>query len=135
MIRSMTGFGSASGECQGHQCRLEIKTLNNRFKEFVVRSPHQLFPIEEPVKKLISSKVQRGRVELWIVLEPRSGAAGMTLDLEVAREAKRLLESLRRELDLEGPVTLEHLLRLGVIAVDKATEPADSGPSGRACWD
>jgi hypothetical protein len=53
MIKSMTGFGSATGEFNGFSCRLEIKTLNGRFKEFVLRSPHLLSQMEEALKKQI----------------------------------------------------------------------------------
>jgi uncharacterized protein (TIGR00255 family) len=65
-------------------------------------------------------------VELWLLVEPGGGASGLSLDLEAAREAKRLLESLRSELGLEEPVALEHLLRFNVIAAAKDQAPADS---------
>jgi uncharacterized protein (TIGR00255 family) len=124
-MKSMTGFGSASGEVQGLVCRLEIKTLNNRFKEFVVRSPHLPFQIEEPVKKLISSHVHRGRVELWIQVEAAHGASGLSLDLESARAVHALLVRLQRELGLGGPITLDHVLGQNVLTAGRSgPEPA-----------
>jgi uncharacterized protein (TIGR00255 family) len=120
----MTGFGAAAGEHRGCQCRLEIKTLNNRFKEFVVRSPHHLVQLEEPVKKIVGAKIHRGRVELWIIVEPSTGASGLTLDLEAAREIHAHLKTLSEELGLDGPVTLEHLLRFNVLASGRPADPA-----------
>ena len=127
MIKSMTGFGTASGECQGYQCRLELKTLNNRFKEFVVRSPHQFFQVEEPIKKLVGAQIHRGRVELWIVVDDSAGpAAGLTLNLEAAREVKAHLQTLVDELGLQGGVTLEQVLKYNVLTVGKASDPGQA---------
>ncbi|MDR2367824.1 MAG: YicC family protein [Deltaproteobacteria bacterium] len=125
MIRSMTGFGSSSGEICGYNCRLEIKTLNNRFKEFVVRSPHLLCQLEESLKKQINSRIHRGRVELWITLEegPRL-ASRLVLNLEAAREAHRHLTALKDELGLGDPITLEHILKFNVLAIDRNAEVA-----------
>jgi uncharacterized protein (TIGR00255 family) len=103
---------------------MEMKTLNNRFKEFVVRSPHQLFEVEEPVKKLVAEKISRGRIELWIIAEPLSGSLGLTLNLEAAREVKDRLQALIDELELQDEVRLDHILRFDVLTAAKAPEPA-----------
>jgi uncharacterized protein (TIGR00255 family) len=122
MIKSMTGFGSAAGEIPGYNCRLEIKTLNNRFKEFVVRSPHLFSQWEESIKKLISSRVHRGRVEVWVQLEEiEDKSAGLVLNLEVAQEAYDLMVKLKDQLGLEDEVGLEHLLRFGAITSEKTS--------------
>jgi uncharacterized protein (TIGR00255 family) len=127
MIKSMTGFGSAAGEVVNYSCRLEIKTLNNRFKEFVVRSPHLLFLLEEPIKKLISSQVHRGRVELWVQMEAEFADTGYALNLESTREIGRLLNQIRDELGLDSPITIEDVLKFNVIVPSKSL--AESGPT------
>ncbi|MDR1112066.1 MAG: YicC family protein [Deltaproteobacteria bacterium] len=129
MIKSMTGFGSASGEIGGYNCRLEIKTLNNRFKEFVLRSPHLLCQLEESLKKQVNAHVHRGRVEMWITIEEGSrGKGGLSLNMESAREAFGLLTALREELGLGGEITLDHLLGFNVLKTEKVSEvaPADN---------
>jgi uncharacterized protein (TIGR00255 family) len=121
----MTGFGSSSGEICGYNCRLEIKTLNNRFKEFVVRSPHLMCQLEESLKKQINSRIHRGRVELWITIEegPKT-LSRLALNLEAAREVHSHLITLKNELGLEEPITLDHILRYNVLTVDKNPENA-----------
>jgi uncharacterized protein (TIGR00255 family) len=114
MTNSMTGFGCATGEISGVRARLEIKTLNNRYREFVLRTPHFLGSHEEPLKKLINQRISRGRVELWLQLD-LSGAQDapeLSLNLGRARHIKGLLEDLSEGLGLEGGVTLTHMLRL-----------------------
>lgn len=122
MIKSMTGFGAAFGDFKGYHCRIEIKTLNNRHKEFVVRSPHQFYQVEEPVKKLLSTRIHRGRVELWIVIEEKSGAARLTLDMDAAEKVYESLQDLVDEFGLEGGVTLDHLLKFDVLTMSKGDE-------------
>ncbi|MDR2441993.1 MAG: YicC family protein [Deltaproteobacteria bacterium] len=129
MIKSMTGFGAAAGEVQGYNCRLEIKTLNNRFKEFVVRSPHVLFQLEEPIKKLISNFVHRGRVELWVQMEAGQAASGLVVNLQAAREVHSLLTKLNHELELEDKVTLDQVLKFNVITASKGSGEFDAEES------
>jgi uncharacterized protein (TIGR00255 family) len=111
MIKSMTGFGAAEGEVQGLRARLEIKSLNNRFREFLFRTPHSLGALEDPLKKLIGSQIQRGRVELWIQLEPSAGNTSL-VNTSSARSVKADLERLASDLGLPDRVTLSDLLRL-----------------------
>jgi uncharacterized protein (TIGR00255 family) len=117
----MTGFGSAAGEISGYNCRLEIKTLNNRFKEFVVRTPHILCQLEEALKKRINTKIHRGRVELWITIEESpSMVTQLSLNLDLAKEVHRHLTTLKTELGLDDPIVLQHLLNYNVLTVNKA---------------
>jgi uncharacterized protein (TIGR00255 family) len=121
----------AAGEICGYNCRLEIKTLNNRFKEFVVRSPHLLCQLEEALKKRVNSRVHRGRVELWITVEEGPKILGrLTLNLVAALEIRDHLVTLKEELGLDDPITLEHILKYNVLAVEKNPEnsPIDNEP-------
>ncbi|MDR1678097.1 MAG: YicC family protein [Deltaproteobacteria bacterium] len=123
MIKSMTGFGSAFGEISGYNCRLDIKTLNNRFKEYIFRLPHLLFQLEESLKKQINSRLNRGRIELWITLDEVNKSQGhLSVNLETAKEVFRHLTTLKTELGLDEPVTLEHVLKFNVLSVEKSTE-------------
>ncbi|MDR2300696.1 MAG: YicC family protein [Deltaproteobacteria bacterium] len=123
MIMSMTGFGSATGDVCGYHCRIEIKTLNNRFKEFVFRSPHILCQLEESLKKQINSQVHRGRIELWITVEegPQTSST-LNLNLELAKAVHAHLVTVKDELGIDEPITLEHILKHNVITVDKTSE-------------
>jgi uncharacterized protein (TIGR00255 family) len=125
MIKSMTGFGSATGELLGYSCRVEIKTLNNRFKEFVFRSPHILYQLEEALKKKIGARIHRGRVELWITVEEGlKGFGRMSLNLEAAKEIHGHLAALKDCLGLEDGITIDHILRFNVLTADKTAEMA-----------
>jgi uncharacterized protein (TIGR00255 family) len=122
MIRSMTGFGSAAGLHAGRMVTVEVKSVNNRFREVVVRLPKVCAPLEEAVKKLVATRLERGRVDLWAQLDDREARRStLKVNFDLAREAAECLNDLRARLDLAGPVTLDHLLPLGVVTQE---EPA-----------
>ena len=50
MIRSMTGYGSAKGVCQGLSISVELKSVNNRYLDCSVRLPRGFLFAEEAVK-------------------------------------------------------------------------------------
>jgi uncharacterized protein (TIGR00255 family) len=134
MIRSMTGFGAASGEILGSRARLEIKTLNNRYREFLIRTPHSVGALEEPLKKLIGSEISRGRVEVWLQVEPARGTAAQ-VNIEAARHLRAELERLRSELGLPGELRLSHLLRLDRLFVTQEPIGGLDAFNPAAAWD
>lgn len=69
MVRSMTGYGQASQNTE-HGCfHVEIKSVNHRYQETVIRMPREWSKLEDGLKKLVQRYVLRGRVEISITLE------------------------------------------------------------------
>ncbi|MBT8195488.1 MAG: YicC family protein [Bacteroidia bacterium] len=64
MIKSMTGYGKASGEVNGNRVSIEIKSLNSKFLECNVRLPQAYRSKEMDIRNLISTELSRGKVEL-----------------------------------------------------------------------
>ncbi|MDR0881409.1 MAG: YicC family protein [Candidatus Adiutrix sp.] len=120
MIRSMTGFGSSSGEFAGRTVTVEIKSVNNRFREVVARMPKICAPLEEMIKKQVAARLERGRVDIWVQLDDHElKRRGIRVDFEFAAEALKLLTQLKDRLNLAGPVTLEQVLSLGVVGQEE----------------
>ncbi len=125
----MTGFGTATGETAGRTLTVEIKSVNNRFREVVTRMPKVCAPLEDSMKKLVASRLERGRVDLWLQLDDREAKRrGLTIDLEYACEVKSILTRLKEHLDLAGPITLEQVLAHGVIG------QSDESPALEELW-
>lgn len=68
MIRSMTGFGSASSTKGDLSATVELKSVNYRFKEVNARLPRPLLYVEDKLKQTILQHIQRGRVELFLTV-------------------------------------------------------------------
>ena len=50
LIKSMTAFGRGEYELNNTLYAVEIKTLNNRFKDIIIRMPASLQEFEEEIK-------------------------------------------------------------------------------------
>ena len=66
MIKSMTGYGKASQKYDLREYEVEIKSVNHRYLDISVKMPRILSYLEEDVKKQISSKIKRGKVDVFI---------------------------------------------------------------------
>jgi uncharacterized protein (TIGR00255 family) len=117
MTKSMTGYGEAMGIYQGQPVKVEIRTLNNRYRDMVIRGPRCLTAAEEPLKKILSAQINRGRTEMWVQIDPANQAGGrLVLNLPKAMEAVDLLNQLKTETSIDEPITLAHLLSLNVLS-------------------
>ena len=118
MIRSMTGFGEAEEVTAAGVVRVEIKTVNHRFFNANIRTPTGFDRLEGDIQSWLRPFVSRGHVTYTLSIDRDTREANDTLpelDLERAKRYGELLETLRRELGVEGPVDLSHVSRFGEI--------------------
>ena len=126
MIRSMTGFGSASGFFAGRTVTVEIKSVNGRFREVAARLPKVCACLEEAVKKLVAARLERGRVDLWVQIDDREARrSSLKVDFDLARAMAEQLNELAAGLGLAGRAGLDHLLTLGVVAPEEPSLSAE----------
>ncbi len=105
MLKSMTGFGKREGLCHGLAVTVEIRSVNHRFREIVIRVPKGGFEWEEELKALVAGTCRRGRIELLVAYgKGHERGKRVTLDRPLARHYHRVLEDLRKDLRLEGKV-------------------------------
>lgn len=67
-MKSMTGFGRAAVATDEFSLTVELRTVNNRFLDIQIRLPSELAAMEVSFRKLVQSRVQRGRVEATVGL-------------------------------------------------------------------
>ena len=118
MIRSMTGFGEAEEVTAAGVVRVEIKTVNHRFFNVSMRTPPGFDRFERDIQSWLRPFLSRGHVTYAMSIDRDTAEANdmlPELDLERAKRYGELLETLRRELDLEAPVDLSHVSRFGEI--------------------
>lgn len=68
-MKSMTGFGKASVENETYRVNIEIKSVNHRFLDVQLKLPTGMSAFDLAIRKQISQKLSRGRVELICKLE------------------------------------------------------------------
>ena len=69
MMKSMTGFGKASVEDEVYRVNIEIKSVNHRFLDVQLKLPTGMSAFDLAIRKQVSQKLSRGRVELICKLE------------------------------------------------------------------
>jgi len=107
MVRSMTGYGRAEGRVRQRLLAVELRSVNHRYCDVLVKLPRLLAPSEDWVKKKIQSAFARGRIEVAVSLEGTAERGQrIRLDRPAARQFYRVLNELRREFSLPGKVDL-----------------------------
>ena len=133
MIRSMTGFGSASVSCEVGEFCVEVKSLNNRFLDITMRLPKEMGFLEPALRDEIKNVVSRGKIELFLRWNAVSGAQPM---YEINRPllkhyAQQVREVLWRGAVGEQSMDVGALFSLpGVIIPTKAA--SENGPTMKA---
>lgn len=127
MIRSMTGYGRGECERAGRVFIVEIRSVNNRFREVILRIPRTLQNFEEEIRSLVASRVRRGRIEVSIQIE-REGGEPIHLQLNSPLVASylRIMKQLSDEFSLDDRVNPLDLCQLKDVILFK---PEDSDPS------
>lgn len=111
MLKSMTGFGRGESRNTDYNFNVEIKTVNHRYNDIIIRMPKHLNYLEEQLKSIIKSKINRGRVEVYIELEYSSESnIDIRIDMPLAKSYKSQLDSMMEELNIEDKVKLIHML-------------------------
>jgi uncharacterized protein (TIGR00255 family) len=89
--------------------------------------------LEAPMRDLINRHISRGRLNVRVALHAGASklSARMHLNTPLAKAYARELNRLSRQLNLPGPVTLDHLARApGVFQTDEQiVEERDFGPA------
>jgi uncharacterized protein (TIGR00255 family) len=103
MIKSMTGFGRHELKSSHGPIRVEIKTVNHKFLEISSRFPGHLAEFEEPVRKMISQVLRRGKVNLFVAgPDPAVFSSRLVLNEKLALEVSHKIQRLKNILNLKA---------------------------------
>ena len=68
MIASMTGFGKGVAEGEVGRIIVEMRSVNGRYGDVMVRMPRSLSELEPRIKERVLSVFTRGRLEVCLTL-------------------------------------------------------------------
>ncbi|WP_333637738.1 YicC/YloC family endoribonuclease [Tissierella praeacuta] len=116
IIKSMTGFGRGESSNEVYNFKVEIKAVNHRYNDIVVKMPRHISYLEENVKKIIKTEINRGKIDVYINLDYiNESAIDIKVDIPLAKSYKDVLEKLSEELELEENIRLFNILGLSEI--------------------
>ena len=126
MIRSMTGFGRADVSSDLCSITVEARSVNHRHLDLAIRLPRALASLEPRVRRVLSQRLERGRIDLAVQLGAGTGASlqRVAVDAVLAREYADSARALAAELGVAADVSLTWILeRSGVVRLEEPDLP------------
>ena len=131
MLRSMTGFGAASGRAGGREVRVEARSVNHRHLLVKTRLPPELSHLDAEVEARVRKKLKRGAVTLHVNATRPTAAETARVNVDVAERYRRQLAKLSKSFGGNGEVSLEAVLPLpGVVGAPDDMEDLDKEAKG-----
>ncbi|MDY4133489.1 YicC/YloC family endoribonuclease [Treponema sp.] len=84
-MNSMTGYGFKEEIIDNTQISVEIKSVNSRFLDLYINLPSFLNPIESKLRKLVSEKIVRGKIELTVRVKDNNCNSTVSVDTAAAK--------------------------------------------------
>lgn len=114
MIKSMTAFGSAALEQGNRRYVAEIRSVNHRYRDIVVRVPRNHQALEEGLRGIIASRTSRGRIEASFQIEAGCDAPpyALELNLPLADAYLRIFRQLADHSGLDQEIHPEFLMQM-----------------------
>lgn len=128
-MRSMTGYGEASGENARNGVAVSLKAVNHRFFDLVLRLGEEVRSSESALRDLFGKEISRGRVEVRIEVRPVvERKATVQVNLGVVREAHAAVHQLVEAGLVERGLSAGDLIRISeAFKVEVAAEEWDAG--------
>ena len=123
VLHSMTGYGRGEAANADVTVVVELKSVNNRFRDLQLRCPREYVPLEPRITNLLKDPFQRGRIDAYVrrsATMPASKVVGNTaLANEYERVINELVEGMVGFVAREVPFTFI-LSQPGVLTVTEA---------------
>ena len=111
MIKSMTGFASESFIINSTKFIVEIKSVNSKILDLNIRFPHFLKAYENDLRKEISNKLHRGKIELNVNSEIGANTDEISINKEIITNYIQQLKQLN-EINSDKKDYLKMAMRL-----------------------
>jgi uncharacterized protein (TIGR00255 family) len=127
-MRSMTGYGEASGENARYGITVSLRAVNHRFLDVQLRIGDELRSSEAALRDLLGKEVTRGRVEARVEVRPLAERkAEVQVNMGVVRAAHAAVHQLVEAGLVERGLAAGDLLRLPeAFRVEVSSEAWDS---------
>jgi len=120
MIRSMTGYGKQNLSVEGREYQIEIKSVNHRYLDINVKIPSYL---EETIKKEISNKIKRGKIDVFVSFENNSEEGRkIEINKQLAKLYIEQLKELAQEEKIESNIEVMDIAKIPDVLTIKVDE-------------
>ena len=85
MLKSMTGYGRAEQMVKEKTFLVEIRSLNGKQFEVLLKLPQLLKPYEFEIRNMLSAKLIRGSIECIITIKQNGAARPVSINTELEK--------------------------------------------------
>ncbi len=112
MAMSMTGFGRCETVVNGRQITVEMKSVNHRYFEFNCRTTRGYSFLEDKLKKYVSQKISRGKVDMYVsITESEDSQVDVTINKPLASGYVNAMHTLATEYNIPDDLSVSVLSR------------------------
>ncbi|MEG0178640.1 MAG: YicC/YloC family endoribonuclease [Oscillospiraceae bacterium] len=124
---SMTGYGTSTALMNGRDISVEIKSVNSRYFEYSSRLARGCAFMEDRFKKLLNTKISRGKVELTLTIQNIDvDDTQIILNKDIAKAYCDAIHNMAKEFKIADNVSALDLARFpDVFTVCKAKQDED----------
>ena len=138
MIESMTGYGKAIYLNPNKRITVELRSINSKQLDLIIRMPSIYRDQENIVRSEISKSLERGKIDLTVTIDNLIEESSVTFNKNLLSEYKKQIEDIISELNLP-PVNdlLPLLLRMPDAMKTQTQEAGEEETEGllKACHD
>jgi len=120
----MTGYGKAELNLKNANFTIEVRSLNSKQIDVSVKMSSIYRDKEIGLRRLLSEKLQRGKIELSIWKESSVSNAKYTLNTELIKEYFQQIEGISNSLNLNSKDIMPSLLKMPEV-LTKGEEKSD----------
>ena len=126
MLQSMTGFGKSNALFESRKVSIEIRTLNSKGLDLNMKLPSIYKEAEPFLRKLISNKLTRGKIEFSLFIESEKLKGTSLVNRDVATSYYNEIKSLNESWGEQPVDYLGLVLRLPDVLNNDTTEIEES---------
>ena len=118
-MRSMTAYAYKEFSDDKIKVSAEIKCYNSRFLDLYIHVPHWLSPLETRIRRFLSSKFTRGKVDLNLRVKEENTPVSVLINENAALAYKKAIRDLAKDLGIKEEPSLALILGFeGVLEVE-----------------
>ena len=121
MVKSMTGYGKSSLSINSREYQVEIKAVNHKYIDTNIKMPRVISYLEEDIRKLVASKIKRGKIDISISFENYSKDGNdIRINTELAKMYIQNLRKLAEEENISANIEVTEITRLPDVLIIKS---------------
>lgn len=123
---SMTGFGRGEASNSDVSVVVEMKSVNNRFRDIQLRVPREYMLLEQRIHDVLRQYIARGRVEVYVRRQAGESGQRVRPDLALAERYLRAMVEIAKHLQRDATeIPLSRVLdQPGVLSLEDADTDA-----------